>query len=140
MARQKGSNDERSLNDCLQIGPNFTPHVFDILVKFRWNAIGITTDIEKAFLMIAIKKVDRDALCFLWFDDPNECHPKLTMFRFRRLVFGLRPSPSILGFTIKHHLAKYSQSETKLVEVLENSFYVDDLITGEDSVKESFQI
>ena len=28
----KGSNDERSLNDCLQIGPNFTPHVFDILV------------------------------------------------------------------------------------------------------------
>ena len=71
--------------------------------------------------MIAIKEV-RDALRFLWFDDPNECHPKLTMFRFRRLVFGLKPSPSILGFTIKHHLAKYSQSETKLVEVLENSF------------------
>ena len=91
--------------------------------------------------MIAIKEVDRDALRFLWFDDPNECHPKLTMFRFRRLVFGLRPSPSILGFTIKHHhLAKYPQSETKLVEVLENSFYVDDLITGEDSVEESFQI
>ena len=60
----KGSNDERSLNDCLQIGPNFTPHVFDILVKFRWNAIGITADIEKAFLMIAIKEVDRDALRF----------------------------------------------------------------------------
>ena len=136
----KGSNDERSLNDCLQIGPNFTPHVFDILVKFRWNAIGITADIEKAFLMIAIKEVDRDAFRFLWFDDPNECHPKLTMYRFRRLVFGLRPSPSILGFTIKHHLAKYSQSEPKLVEVLENSFYVDDLITGEDSVEESFQI
>ena len=136
----KGSNDERSLNDCLQIGPNFTPHVFDILVKFRWNAIGITADIEKAFLMIAIKEVDRDALRFLWFDDPNECHPKLTMYCFRRLVFGLRPSPSILGFTIKHHLSKYSQSEPKLVEVLENSFYVDDLITGEDSVEESFQI
>ena len=136
----KGSNDGRSLNDCLETGPNFTPHVFDILVKFRWNAIGITADIEKAFLMIGIKEVDRDALRFLWFDDPNECHPNLTMFRFRRLVFGLRPSPSILGFTIKHHLEKYSQSEPKLVEVLENSFYVDDLITGEDSVEESVQI
>ncbi len=85
----KGSNDERSLNDHLQTGPNFTPHVFDILVKFHWNAIGITADIEKAFLMIGIKEVDRDALSFLWFDDPNECHPNLTMFRFRRLVFGL---------------------------------------------------
>ncbi len=114
--------------------------MFDILVKFRWNAIGITADIEKALLMIGIKEVDRDALRFLWFDDPNECHPNLTMFRFCRLVFGLRPSPSILGSTIKHHLAKYSQSESKLVEVLENSFYVDDLITREESVEESFQI
>ena len=98
--------------------------MFDILVKFRWNAIGITADIEKAFLMVVI---------------PNECHPTLIKFRFRRLVFGLRPSPSILA-SIKHQLAKYFQSETMLVEVLENSFYVDDLITGEDSVEESFQI
>ena len=31
----KNSKEEKSLNDCLEIGPNYTPHVFDTLVKFR---------------------------------------------------------------------------------------------------------
>lgn len=128
------------MNDCLEIGPNYTPHVFDTLVKFRWNSIGVTADIEKAFLMIGIKSSDRDALRFLWFDDPNECHPELTVYRFKRLVFGLRPSPAILGFTISHHLDRYFQSDSKLVSLLKESFYVDDLVTGEESVEQSFHI
>jgi hypothetical protein len=136
----KISKDKESLNDCLEIGPNYTPHVFDTLIKFRWSSVGVTADIEKAFLMIGIKKSDRDALRFLWFDDPNECHPELTIYRFKRLVFGLRPSPAILGFTISHHLEGYSQSDSKLASLLKESFYVDDLVTGEESVDESFHI
>ena len=46
-----------------------------------------------------------------------------------QLVFGLRPSPAILGATILHHL--YKQSNPEMVELLEQSFYVDDLLTGE---------
>ena len=34
-----------SLNDCLESGPNFTPQLFDTLVKFRWHRIGLTADI-----------------------------------------------------------------------------------------------
>ena len=136
----KNSKEEKSLNDCLEIGPNYTPHVFDTLVKFRGNSIGVTADIEKAFLMIGIKSSDRDALRFLWFDDPNECHTELTVYRFKRLVFGLRPSPAILGFTISHHLDQYLQSDSKLVSLLKESFYVDDLVTGEKSVEQSFHI
>ena len=135
----KNSKEEKSLNDCLEIGPNYTPHVFDT-AYFRWNSIGVTADIEKAFLRIGIKSSDRDALRFLWFDDPNECHPELTVYRFERLVFGLRPSPAILGFTISHHLDQYLQSDSKLVSLLKESFYVDDFVTGEESVKQSFHI
>lgn len=90
--------------------------------------------------MVGIKKEDRDVLRFLWFESPNECHPKLTVLRFTRLVFGLRPSPSILGSTISHHLQSYQQSEPKMVNLLQESFYVDDLVTGEESVEASFQI
>lgn len=56
------SKDDRSLNDCLEVGENYIPHVFDQLTKFRWNAIGITGDIEKAFLMVGINPEDRDML------------------------------------------------------------------------------
>ena len=55
----KNSKEGQSLNDCLQIGDNYIPHIFDMLTKFRWNAIGLRADIEKAFLMVGIKPKDR---------------------------------------------------------------------------------
>ena len=129
----KYSKEERSLNDCLEVGENYIPHIFDMLAKFRWNAVALTADIEKAFLMVGIKQEDRDMLRFLWYDDPFAAKPEITEYRFNRLVFGLRPSPSILGATISHHLSLYKQSEPEMAELLEKSLYVDDLLTGDDN-------
>ena len=47
-----------SLNGCLQKGPNLTPKLFNILIKFRSHAITLIADIEKAFLMIGINESD----------------------------------------------------------------------------------
>ena len=134
----KRTKEERSLNDCLDVGENYIPHIFDMLARFRWNAVGLTADIEKAFLMVGIKEQDRNMLRFLWYDDPFASKPKIAEFRFNRLVFGLRPSPSILGATITHHLTLYKQSEPELAELLEKSLYVDDLITGENDDEKAF--
>ena len=62
-AKPTGRN--HSLNDCLETGPNSTPQLFDTLVKFRWHKIGVTADIEKAFLMIGITETDRDMVRIL---------------------------------------------------------------------------
>ena len=50
-----------------------------------------------------------------------------------RLVFGLRPLPAILGSTIRHHLNAQLSEEFKmeLIKRLNNSLYVDDLVTRE---------
>lgn len=66
----KSSKQDRSLNDCLEVGDNYIPLIFDMLLKFRWNTVGLTADIEKAFLMVGIQEQDRDMLRFLWFDEP----------------------------------------------------------------------
>ena len=47
------------LNHCLEVGENYIPYIFDMLAKFRWNAVALTADIEKAFLMVGIKQEDR---------------------------------------------------------------------------------
>ena len=39
-----------SLNDCLHKGPQITPLIFDILLRFRCYAVSLTALIEKAFL------------------------------------------------------------------------------------------
>ena len=55
---------------------------------------------------------------------------EVVVYRFCRFVFGLKPSPVILGATIMHHLSKYSTSELETTKVLENDLFVDDLATG----------
>ena len=48
----KSSESNLSLSDCLQKGPNLIPKVFDIHVHFCSYPIAVTTDIDKALLMI----------------------------------------------------------------------------------------
>ena len=113
----KTSKNELSLNDCLEVGPNYIPHIFDLLTKFRCNPIGLSADIEKAFLNVGIKEEHRDMLRFLWFQDPFADELEIVSFRFNRLVFGLRPSPSILSATIKHHLQLLKQDEPEICTI-----------------------
>ena len=115
---------EHSLNDCLFAGPNYSPQIFDILVKFRKNRIGLVADIEKAFLMISICKKDRDMLMFLWLKNLEGEHSEVVKLRFCRLVFGVRSSPAILGAVIDHHLSTYETSKVETVKCLRDSLYV----------------
>jgi hypothetical protein len=129
-----------SLNDCLSAGPNNIPHLFDILVKFRSHPVGLVADIEKAFLMVGINEADRDMLRFLWLTNVYEPLPEVVEYRFTRLVFGLRPSPAILGATIDHHLRLYEDEKPDVVDVLRNGLYVDDLVTGAEGDNQAVNI
>ena len=78
----KSESEGRSLNKFLETGPNFIPHLFDVLVRFRWNPVAISADIEKAFLMVGIDPNDRDMLRFLWPEDPERLNSKIRHLRF----------------------------------------------------------
>ena len=135
----KSSKEDLSLNDCLELGDNYMPPLFDTLLRFRLHGIGITADIEKAFLQIEIKESDRDALRFLWFDDITKPNPKVIQLKYCRLVFGLRPSPSILGATIKKHLLKFADEYPDVVKVLDH-LYADDLSCSTNSIENALKI
>jgi hypothetical protein len=132
--------DEPSINDCLEQGPNLIPKLFDILIKFRSHPTALTADIEKAFLMIGINKSDRDMLRFIWFSDPSNLDSEIQHFRFTRLVFGLRPSPAILGSILAHHLNSYADLYPEIIKMIEESLYVDDLISGCENESKAFEI
>ena len=65
---------------------------------------------------------------------------KLLQLRFNRLVFGLTPSPTILGGVVQHHLEKYEQNEPKVIDQLRRQIYVDDFHGGSDTVENAFQL
>ena len=54
----KSKDQHYALNDCLETGPNYIPHLLEVLLRFHWNPIAISADIERAFLMIGISPDD----------------------------------------------------------------------------------
>ena len=52
------------------------------------------------------------------------------------MVFSLTQSPFILEGTLKKHFKNYNQGYAKVIEVIENGMYVDDLVTGGESLDE----
>ena len=62
------------------------------------------------------------------------------MYRFCRVVFGLNASPFLLNATLWHHISKYNSIDPEFVRKLLDSFYVDDLVAGEDDSNEAYEL
>ena len=137
-ASSRESKKQVSLNDCLHVGPPMSPLLYDILLRFREKRIAVVGDIEKAFLNIAVEEKDRDSLRFLWVRDVNEEEAEMVVYRFCRVVFGVNCSPFLLNATLHHHLESYQDVDPGFVEKLKNSFYVDDLVTGEQTEEKAY--
>ena len=128
-----------SLNDCLAKGPNHTPLVFHILLRFRSFCVALVADVEKAFHQISIEECDRDMLRFLWYKTGTS-NPDLVHFRFCRVPFGLKSSPAILNSVIQKHLAGYKESHPDVSRILADSFYVDDFVGGVASLQQGEEV
>ena len=100
--------------------------------------IAIVADIEKAFLMIQVADVDRMFYVFygikMFFCENLE----LQIYKFTCVMFGVGPSPYILNATIAQHLSTFENMHPDLIQNIKDSIYVDDVITGANSVPEAF--
>ena len=98
-----------------------------LIIRFRLRAVGISADIERAFLQIGLNQIDRDVTRFLWIKDPEipKLESNLKVYRFARVPFGLKSSPFLLAATINKHLG-YSQ--TDVAKVIKHNIYVDNVM------------
>ena len=56
-----------------------------------------------------------------------------------RVLFGLAPSPFLLGGVLKYHLNRWAKKYPEEVERLRRSFYVDDLLTGGQNLQQTLE-
>ncbi|GFX24175.1 DUF1758 domain-containing protein [Trichonephila clavipes] len=121
-ASEKG---KPSLNECLLKGTNLIELIPDILDRFRMYPIGISADIEKAFLMLSVAPKDRD---FLRFFSPSS--EGRIVYRHCRVVFGVSSSPFLLNASIMHLLENCQPQHEEVAQKLKSSFYVDNCVSG----------
>ena len=74
---------------------------------------------------------DRDCLTFLWVENVDRDHIDPVVYRFCRVVFGGNCSPFLLNATLQYHLDTFIEIDPEFVRVMKQSFYVDDLVSGE---------
>ncbi|XP_035232115.1 uncharacterized protein LOC118203921 [Stegodyphus dumicola] len=117
--------NQPSLNDCLNRGPNLIELIPDIIDRFRLYSVGLSSDIEKAFLQLSIIPEHRDYLRFFL---PTLEEPMI--YRHCRVVFGVCSSPFQLSASIEHLLDNSPAEFDDVTQKLKHSFYVDNCVTG----------
>ena len=136
-ASAKAHPNAVSLNDCLYPGPPLQNKLWNVLIRSRMHPVALVGDLKKAFLQVRIRQADRDALRFHWKQGE---HSDIETLRFTRALFGLAPSPFLLGGVIESHLDSWKDREHYAVAELRRSLYVDDLLSGGATVEEAKEL
>jgi len=131
------STSNRSLNDVLMCGPTVQDDLCAILMRFRKHQVVITADVEKMFRQIKIDPRDQDFQRILWRPEPDV---KLETYRLTTVTYGTTPA-SFMATNCLVSLAEGSRhSDPEESEIIQRDFYMDDLMTGANTIDECLRL
>ena len=128
-----------SLNDVMLRGPNLQQDLMNLILKWRQFKYAFTADIEKMFRQIRISNKDQNLQMILWRDNPNK---KLLEYHLATISYGTKAAPFLAMMTLKRlaHDERPNFQDSLAPSVLEESFYMDDLIHGAHSIQAAKQL
>ena len=124
-----------SLNNSLMVGPKIQDDLFKILLRFRKHKIALSADVTKMYRQIALEKSSKDFHRIVWRWNANDV---LEHFRMTRVTYGIASS-SFHSIRSLFEAARVISDEIAS-PIIERDFYVDDLVTGADSVSEGIEM
>ena len=123
-ASERANDKAKSLNKCLEQGPNLQNLIWKILVWSSFHPIAICGDLKQAFLQIRIQENCRDSLRFHLIKDRDP--QQITIHRFTRLVLGPRQSPFVFDATLQNYLERYINTYAEVAKQTIDDLYVDE--------------
>jgi len=123
-----------SLNDALLVGPVLQQELFCILLRFRNFEYALTADIAKMYRQVLLNEAQIPLQRILWRDQATE---EIKTYELVTLTYGTAPA-SFLATKVIHQLPKMEEDQFPIgVKIACRDFYVDDLITGANSMEEA---
>lgn len=120
-----------SLNETLMVGPTLQDDLTSILLRWRTYKYVFSADIEKMYRQVVICEKDRKFLRFLYRKHPDQ---PIQVYQHDRLPFGISAA-TYLAVRALHEVALEGKEEfPRAAEVALRDFYMDDGMSGEDSV------
>ncbi|XP_011859009.1 PREDICTED: uncharacterized protein LOC105556522 [Vollenhovia emeryi] len=130
-ASAKTSNGT-SLNDRLMVGPTIQDTLFVHLIRFRTYKYVLTADIEKMYRQILLHEDDQMYQRILW-----RQNDQIKTLQLNTLTFGVSSSPYLAIRTIQKLADDEHDAYPDAARVLKTHLYVDDLLTGTNTVSEA---
>ncbi|XP_045498278.1 uncharacterized protein LOC123696250 [Colias croceus] len=116
-----------SLNDVMYRGPNLQQDILLLILNWRQYPYAFIADIEKMFRQILISKQDQRYQQIVWRENPNQ---PLKEYTLSTVTYGTKAAPFLAMMTLKQ-LAKDECNRYPIAaRVLEEQFYMDDLLSG----------
>ncbi len=125
-----------SFNDTLLSGPTLYPLLSTLIHKFRIHKVVFSGDISKMFRCIHLSPAERDYHRFLLRGEDGQIED----CRMTRLTFGVKASPFIATSVLQKAADDMSLKYPLASGIVKSSFYVDDLLTGSDSVDSTYEL
>lgn len=131
------TSTELSLNDLLMVGTNIQYNLFSILIRFRFHSIVLGGDIEKMYHQVLGHEDQRCLQKILWRDQESD---DISVFHLNTVTYGTASAAFLATRSLQEVAHIYCQNNPKLKNVILHDFYVDDLLTGGESVDEVLNI
>ena len=126
-----------SLNDTLQVGPTVHSALIDVLLRFRSHRVALTSYISRMYRAVKLVPSDRDFHRFVWRSSPGE---QLSDYRMTRVTFGVSASSFAANMSVKQNAIDFGVEYPLAAKAVNDSFYVDDCISGADTVDEAITL
>ena len=109
----------------------------DVLLRFRLNKVALTTDVSKMYRAIELTETDRDLHRFVWRSNQSD---NIIDYRMKRVTFGVSASSFAANMSMKQNASDWTHEYPLAAKAVEQSFYVDDGLTGANSVDEAIKL
>ncbi|XP_053692239.1 uncharacterized protein LOC128740701 [Sabethes cyaneus] len=126
-----------SLNDALMVGPTVQDDLLSIVMRFRLHRFAIVADIEKMYRMVHVQQRDWQFQRIFWRSNPNEF---IRIFELKTVTYGTASAPYLATKCLKRLAELDGGTFPDAAKVLAEDFYVDDMMSGVDSIEEGVQL
>ena len=121
-----------SLNDIQYTGAKVQQDLFPIMIRMRKHRYALIADVEKMFRQITMHPSHCDLQRILWKRDQD-----LIAYRLKTVTYGTSSAPFLAARTLKQLALDEQQKFPLAAAILQRDFYVDDLMTGTDTIEEA---
>ncbi|XP_044757810.1 uncharacterized protein LOC123315965 [Coccinella septempunctata] len=126
-----------SLNDILHTGPKLQQDLIDILIRWRKHKIAITADIEKMFRQVKLDRENQPLYSILWRNTKDE---PIQTYELTTVTYGTAPAAYLAIRTMRQLAIDEKKNHHLAAEIVLRDFYVDDLLSGADTIEEARHI